>query len=155
MVIAKREWFERKNKRNHHILDISWQGIVYFVVMWISPIILLEISLWFVLVDIRNMNLIIISLAWLIFSFTDTLDSNLLDPLIKPLTEEEKNLKIAKLNVGWSILLILITGVIISLIYNIYTWNFYLGLFTITAFVACIVIAITKYKFEKREMKNF
>lgn len=156
MVIAKRKWFKGKEGSYLERYDISWQGIAYITVMFAFPLILVCIfPADFILAGYyQNLNIDIIALAWLTFSFIDCFDLDLKDPLIKPLNEKEKNFKIAEINAGWSIILILLTGVLISIICNMRTWNFQLGLFTTTTFIAFMIIAITKYRFEKENQNG-
>lgn len=152
MVIAKKEWLEGKKGSYLERYDITWQGVVYIAVMFGFPLILGFIFLPELAVAgySQNINIDIMAIAWLLFSFMDLLDLDLKYPLLKPLEGKGDNFQIAIRNAGLIIPLLLITGASISIIYNIHTWNFYLGLFATTAFVACMIIAITKYKFEKK-----
>jgi len=153
MVIAKNEWFEGKKGSYLGRYNITWQGIVYLAVMLGFPIILLMMfSPEIIIVGYYSdsINIAIIALAWLIFTF---IDFNItLDMSLEPSNENKNNLKAALRigkNAGWSITSILIISASISYIYNIHSLNFYLGLFATTGFIACIVMAITKYRLKK------
>ena len=155
MVIARDEWFKGKEGSYLERYKITWQGIVYLVIMLGFPIILLMMFSPEIIITgyyQNSANIAIIALAWFIFTFTDLFNIDLKDMPIKPSNEKEDNFRTALRigrNAGWSITSILIIGASISYIYNIHSLNFYLGLFATAAFVTCIVMAITKYKLKK------
>ena len=158
MVIAKKEWFEDKEISNLKIcpiLDIPWKGVIYFTVMFGLPSILCIIALprlAIVTGYYQYVYIAIISIAWFTFSIADLLDMEPPDPPYKSPYDEDFIISIR--NAGWSMSLVMLIGASVSAFYNVYSWNFYLGLFAITAFVACMAIAITKYRFEKENQNG-
>ena len=171
----KDEWFEGKKGAYLEKYDITWEAIPYLVVMFVFPFSLLILfPVWAIVAFFpQNMNINIIACAWLIFSITDfidagftrdenhklipnkhladRIDAGLADPSLK---EEKELIKlIAWRNAGWGAALVLLSGVFISISYNFHEWNFYLGLFSSALFMGFMLIAITKFKFEKNGEK--
>lgn len=78
MVIAKSEWFEGKECSYLERYDVTWQGAVYFAVMFGFPLILGFIFLPSIIVIVagyyQNIDLVLIFTAWLVFSIGDFMD---------------------------------------------------------------------------------
>lgn len=159
MVILKYEWFEGKEGSYLERYDITWQGIAYIIVMFVIPfslcIIFPVLFIWFIVVFFpQNMNINTIALAWVIFSSMDLIDAGLAYPSLKEKIDKKVIINlIVWRNAGWGAASVLLAGVFISIIYNLHSWNFYLGLFSLALFVACMVMATTKYKLERDESK--
>ena len=156
MVIAKKEWFEDievSNLKICPILNVPWWGVIYFGVMFGLPFILGFMALPSLIViasgNYQYVYIAVMSIAWVTFSLADLLDMEPPDP-----PYDDDNFIISIRNAGWSMSLVMLIGASVSAFYNVNSWNFYLGLFAITAFVTCMVIAITKYRFENENQNG-
>lgn len=135
MVIAKPEWFKRKN-RGFLGYQITWQGAVYLTV----AIIVLLFGILFT----ESLIINLIATGLFLFLFMDTLSASL-----KSLDERERmHSAIAMRNAAWGMI---ITMIIMSIIFSSFSGikaNLSI-LFIITALIGGIINVMTLYKLER------
>ncbi|WP_321421086.1 hypothetical protein [uncultured Methanobacterium sp.] len=135
MVIAKPEWFKRKN-RGFLGYQITWQGAVYLTV----AIIVLLFGILFT----ENLIINLIATGLFLFLFMDALSASL-----KSLDEREQmHSAIAMRNAAWGMI---ITMIIMSIIFSSFRGikaNLSI-LFIITALIGGIINVMTLYKLER------
>ncbi|MFA0848052.1 MAG: hypothetical protein ACC614_10830 [Methanobacterium formicicum] len=135
MVIAKAEWFKRKNG-GFFSHKMPWQGIVYLIIT--VSVLLTGILISQDLIP----NLIVI--AAFLFLFTDAMNASL-----KSMDEREKqHYSIVMTNTAWGMI---ITMIIISIVlsnFNGIKANLSV-LFIITAIVGGVISLVTRHKLER------
>lgn len=138
MVIAKPEWFKRKNRKNRGFLgyQITWQGAVYLTVA--------IISLLFGILFTESLIINLIAAGLFLFLFMDALSASL-----KSMDEREQmHYAIAMRNAAWGMI---ITMIIMSIIFSSFSGikaNLSI-LFIITALIGGIINVMTLYKLER------
>ena len=135
MVIAKPEWFKRKNQ-GFLGYQITWQGAVYLTV----AIIVLLFGILFT----ESLIINLIATGLFLFLFMDALSASL-----KSLDERERmHSAIAMRNAAWGMI---ITMIIMSIIFSSFSGikaNLSI-LFIITALIGGIINVMTLYKLER------
>jgi hypothetical protein len=135
MVIAKPEWFKRKN-RGFFSYQIAWQGAVYLI----TAITVLLIGILFT----QSLIINLMSTAIFLFLFMDALGASL-----KSMDEREKtHSAIAMRNTAWGMI---ITMIIMSILFSSFSGikaNLSI-LFMVTALIGGIINIMTRYKLEK------
>lgn len=133
MLIAKSKWFKRKNKSDYWILDISWKGAAYILVL----------LLLILFVGSGDIRIVLLSVLLLII-----MAMNYLIAYQKSLDERQRiNHAIAERNAFWGILIVFIIIQAILFNYNLNLKDIYL-LIPLPLIIGFLTAFVTYYKLQ-------
>jgi len=142
-IIAKSEWFKRKNKSNYWILDISWKGTAFILLL-----LLLDIPLAYIyyiqgsiMIQIIATLLFIFLIIIYLIAFTNSFDER-----------QRLNYAITYRNAFWGMIIsfILIQPIIQPILsnYNLNSFDIF-TLFTLPLFIGVLIAVVTYYKLQR------
>lgn len=143
-MIGKPEWFERRKYGGWGLRPKTWQGWVYIVVVLIPYVIFQSLQYW------DNNTRIIVTLAWLGFLLLDTFHIMI---TLKRDEREHKIEAIAERNAAWTMMIIIVLGILYEGITSALQQKLMVNVFLIAAlFGGMIVKAISNIVLERRAL---
>lgn len=106
-MIGKPEWFERRKTGGWGITPKTWQGGVYLAILIIPFVIFQALPYW------SDRTRIIVGIGWLAFLLLDVMHIMV---ALKRDEREHKIEAIAERNAAWTMMLILVIGVVYEVI---------------------------------------
>jgi uncharacterized membrane protein HdeD (DUF308 family) len=136
LVIAKPEWFKKRNRKGFWSYELPWQGTLYMIC---------TLSLIFVgmLLPQNLLNSVLITVLFL-FLFMDGIIAN-----VKSLDEREQmQYSISMRNTVWGMIIALAVLLVLSSSFNIDQLDLYRSIF-VAVFAGGIIGIITRYKLHR------
>lgn len=132
-MLGSPKWFKRRKYTGWGLTPVTWQGWVYLGAIFLALFLISSLSISLSIPTTYQVGIILLALAVIV------LDTIAISAQIKSDEREEAHEALSERNAAWSMVVLLIGGVIFQAIEGIFKGQFYIDPFLIAALLGGVI----------------